>query len=98
MSAVSSQSEVIDATRTWGVTVEYRGAPVKPYADPAGPAPQVPGAGISSVTVCGEEQTKITVSVDAGTEEDARRDGLAVARYYAEVMRLPAEPVDVTVR
>lgn len=95
----SSQSEKPAAkeSRTWGITVEYRGAPVRPFRKGDG-TPEDSRVKLCSMTVCGENQTRIYAEVTVDTEEEAREIGLARIQRHAHVLRLPAEPVSVTMR
>lgn len=80
--------------KTWGVAVEYQGAPVE--SDQEGPALDE-RVELSSMTVDGTSKTRITASVTAETEEEAREIGAAGIAELARTLRLPAEPVEVTV-
>lgn len=80
--------------KTWGVAVEYLGAPVEPYLE--GPALDE-RVKLASMTVDGTRQTRITASVPAETEAEAREIGTAGISELARSLRLPAEPVRVLI-
>ncbi|MFE9691225.1 hypothetical protein [Micromonospora sp. NPDC005806] len=81
--------------KTWGVAGEYEGAPVTPYPE-EGPALDE-RVELASMTVDGTRQTRITASVAAETEQEAREIGAAGIAELARNLRLPAEPVRVLV-
>ncbi|MBM0227379.1 MULTISPECIES: hypothetical protein [Micromonospora] len=79
--------------KTWGVAVEYQGVPVE-YPEDGSIDERVE---LASMTVDGESKTRITASVAAETEEQAREIGAAGIAELARSLRLPAEPVRVLV-
>ncbi|MFG2056056.1 hypothetical protein ACGFI9_18705 [Micromonospora sp. NPDC048930] len=81
--------------KTWGVAVEYQGAPVKPYPE-EGPALDE-RVELASMTVDGTSKTRIVASVTVKTEEEAREIGAAGIAELARNLRLPAEPVRVLI-
>lgn len=81
---------------TWAVTVEYGGAPIRPYPkNKSGLADA--RVQLASMTVCGSSQTRITASVTAETEQEAREIGSADIDRLARSLRLPVESGKVTV-
>ncbi|MET8349312.1 MULTISPECIES: hypothetical protein [unclassified Micromonospora] len=80
--------------KTWGMAVEYRGAPIEPHLDGGRIDERVE---LASMTVDGESKTRITASVTAESEEEARAIGTAGIAELARTLRLPAEPASISV-
>ena len=74
--------------QTWIVRVKYVATPERPYNEPDAPMPDEQKGRLISAGVHGNE-TGLTVDVVADNKPIAERIGLGVARWWAQIYRLP---------